>query len=67
MTRARVPCRLSYHFHCKACGAESDVDLRLQAGDPILPPQHYLPAGWHIFDGHPVCPRHTMVLEDAPS
>jgi hypothetical protein len=66
MTRARVPCRLTYRYTCEACTAEAEVDLRLEVGDPLLPPQHYLPLGWHVFDAHTVCPQHTLAVEDVP-
>lgn len=51
-------CEIQYTFTCVACDLKHVV--RLQHIHTGAIPLADIPFEWHIIDGSPVCPRHTI-------
>jgi hypothetical protein len=63
---AAINCLVTFQFECSACGEKAYVHLRSVRADPFPAPERHLPERWYVLQGYPVCPAHTLRLEDVP-
>jgi len=60
MRTSGVHCGVQYRYDCRACLMTTTVAVQVGAGDPLYPPEHFLPQGWSVLNGYPLCPEHEI-------
>ena len=50
--------------NCAFCGETRVQEYPISAGSEV--PRPILPECWRVLDGFPICPRHLIIILDAP-
>ncbi len=64
-SRIRVSADIEVTFatRCARCETVAREIVNVPAGG-VIPNPNRTPEGWHSLDGEPICPRHTITVED---
>jgi len=57
---------IQFRYDCRACLTTTTVAIQVGAGDPLYPPEHFLPQGWSVLNGYPICPAHEIHFAAVP-
>lgn len=51
-----------YTLRCVRCDAIAAQEMRIRGGQDVAWGE--MPSGWHVVDGYPFCPDHTVQVSD---
>ena len=54
---------VTYRIKCGVCGAQKEETYTVEAGGAQYEPSH---GSWRVYDGMPICDRHTITITDKP-